>query len=214
MKIRLAEPVNFIRANWIRPEDLDRYEALGYTNFKIVERNTPTRALLERVHAYTQRHYEGNLADLVLAWNYAEDKFKEKESDFYSYRRLIKYFFKPRTVNLFKFWQMVDLGRHQSLLYPRRKGPSPIYIDNRKLDGFLDKWPANGCMARDCDQCRYCHKLAEKCVTIDPAFRAKALAQFDRLFEDMHTGGLWESHVRTTARAAGKVLSSGVEPHN
>ena len=32
---------NFLRANWIRPEDLHLYEEIGYENFKIVERNTP-----------------------------------------------------------------------------------------------------------------------------------------------------------------------------
>ena len=38
---RLREPVNYVRANWIRPEDLHHYESLGFHNFKIVERNTP-----------------------------------------------------------------------------------------------------------------------------------------------------------------------------
>src|SRR5262249_5041802 len=49
---RLREPVNYVRANWIRPEDLHHYEALGFSNFKIVERNTPTPELLKRVRAW------------------------------------------------------------------------------------------------------------------------------------------------------------------
>jgi hypothetical protein len=58
--LRLREPVNYLRANWIRPEDLPIYEEMGYHNFKIVERNTPTAILLERVKAYANRRYDGN----------------------------------------------------------------------------------------------------------------------------------------------------------
>ncbi len=206
MKIRLQDPVNFIRANWIRPEDLDRYEALGYHNFKIVERNTPTKALLERVKAYSERHYDGNLADLVLAWNYSEDKFKKQDRQYFSYRRMLKYFVRPKDINILKFWQMVELGQHQALLYPRRAGTQGIYIDNRALDGFLDKWPKHGCQHRDCEKCRYCHRLAERTVRIDPNYRDKALDQFDRLFEDLHSGSLWESHLATMVKAVRKML--------
>jgi len=63
--IRLTDPVNYIRANWIRPEDIKIYEDMGYENFKIVERNTPTAVLLERVKAYHDRRYDGNLMDII-----------------------------------------------------------------------------------------------------------------------------------------------------
>lgn len=206
MKIRLDEPVNFIRANWIRPEDLDLYESMGYDNFKIVERNTPTRLLLERVKAYAEKRYEGNLADLVLAWNYDSDKLKKEDRDMFSYKRMMKYFVNPKAVNIFRFWQMVELGHHQSLLYPR-KGGSGIHIDNRKLDGFLDKWPKRGCGPLDCESCRYCHELASECVSIDPEYREKAIVQFDRLFEDLHTGRFWEPHIKTAAETAKKMAA-------
>ena len=62
--------MNYLRANWIRPEDLHLYEELGYHNFKIVERNTPTQILLERVKAYAERRYDGNLLDLVQNYAY------------------------------------------------------------------------------------------------------------------------------------------------
>jgi hypothetical protein len=51
-ELRLREPVNYLRANWIRPEDLHLYENLGYENFKIVERNTPTLILLDELPPY------------------------------------------------------------------------------------------------------------------------------------------------------------------
>jgi collagenase-like PrtC family protease len=50
--LKLLEPVNYIRSDWIRPEDLARYEALGYTTFKLTERNAPTEVMARRVKAW------------------------------------------------------------------------------------------------------------------------------------------------------------------
>ncbi|MBI5480489.1 MAG: U32 family peptidase, partial [Deltaproteobacteria bacterium] len=138
-ELRLREPVNYLRANWIRPEDLHLYEAMGYHNFKIVERNTPTQVLLERVHAYANRRHDGNLLDLVQNYAYPEEKMGEKGKDAYSYRRLVKYFVKPQAVNLLKFTKVMDFGRAASVLYPRR-GPNPGSLDHRALDGFIDRF--------------------------------------------------------------------------
>jgi len=43
-QMKLADPVNYIRSDWIRPEDLRYYETLGYDRFKLAERDLPTRA--------------------------------------------------------------------------------------------------------------------------------------------------------------------------
>ncbi len=135
---RLREPVNFVRANWIRPEDLHHYEALGFDNFKIVERNTPTPELLKRVRAYAGRRFDGNLLELVLPYQYPESAYQsEAARDAYSLRRALKHFFKPKQVNLSKVFKLDRLGRRMGLLYPLR-GTSPLYLDNRKLDGFID----------------------------------------------------------------------------
>jgi len=119
-----GEPVNYVRANWIRPEDLGLYEKLGFHNFKIVERNTPTPILLERVRAYAARRYDGNLLDLVQNYAYPESAFAGRAKDAYSWRRLAKYFLKPQTVNLLKFTKVIGFGKTASVLYPRR-GPNP-----------------------------------------------------------------------------------------
>ena len=52
-------------ADWIRPEDLVHYEALGYDSFKLAGRNLPTEVLITRLKAYAGRRYDGNLLDLV-----------------------------------------------------------------------------------------------------------------------------------------------------
>ena len=43
--------------------------------------------------------------------------------------------------------------------------PELPYIDNRALDGFLEFFRNKSCAQSDCDECRYCDRIAEKAVT-------------------------------------------------
>ncbi|MBS1152036.1 MAG: peptidase, superfamily [Myxococcaceae bacterium] len=196
---RLEEPVNYLRANWIRPEDLPRYRQLGYTNFKIVERNTPTELLALRVRAYAKQRYDGNLLDLVQNYAYPSSVMKDRDREAFSVKRMAKYFFKPSEVNLLRFTQVVEFGKTLSMLYPR-EGDNPVYVDNRALDGFLDRFDKLGCEAVDCESCRYCHAWAEKSVYFDPVWRKKMTAVFDSLLHDLHEGSVWEPYLKTARR--------------
>ena len=200
-QIRVREPVNYIRANWIRPEDLHHYERLGYENFKIVERNTPTQILLERVKAYSERRYDGNLLDLVQNYAYPKDKLGAVGKDASSVRRMVKYFVKPFTVNLLRFRKLVDFGHATSMLYPR-EGRNPVTIDNRALDGFLDRFVKQGCQPTDCESCRYCHEWASRAVTIDPEWKAKLEPMYKDLLGDIEGGAFWEPYLRTASALA------------
>jgi len=210
--LRLRHPVNYVRANWIRPEDLHFYEDLGYHNFKIVERNTPTRILLDRVKAYAERRYDGNLLDLVQNYAYPEDKFGDKAKDAYSYRRLIKYFAKPSQVNLVKFAKVIDFGRTASVLYPLR-GPNPVHIDNRALDGFMERFRTEGCQDRDCETCRYCHAWADKAVRVDPEWKERMSGIYADLLGEIDSGSFWDPYVKTARELAGKVIGRVVGLH-
>jgi hypothetical protein len=202
---RLEEPVNYIRANWIRPEDIQRYVDLGYTNFKIVERNTPTALLALRVRAYHARRYDGNLLDLVQNYSYPKSVFKDQDRDFFSLKRMARYFFKPGEVNLLRFPQIVKFGKTASMLYPR-EGDNPVYVDNRALDGFLERFEKDGCENVDCEACRYCHQWAEKSVHFDADWRERMTGIYDELLGDLHDGSLWESYLASAARLAKRVL--------
>ncbi len=68
---------------------------------------------------------------------------------------------------------------------------TPVYIDNRQLDGFIDRFLQESCRDCDCETCRYCHRWAERVVRIDPEWRAECLALYERLFREMETGTLW-----------------------
>jgi len=199
--VRLQDPVNYIRANWIRPEDLHYYEELGYHNFKIVERNTPTRILVERAQAYAERHYDGNLLDLVQNYSYPEEKFDKRSQDAYSLKRMVKYFIRPGQINLLKFRKVIDFGKTASVLYPRR-GPNPVYIDNRALDGFLERFLEQGCQDLDCEQCRYCHRWAERTVRVDEDWKQRMAAVYDDLLAETDGGTFWESYLTTLRSGA------------
>ena len=196
---RLEEPVNYLRANWIRPEDIQRYVDMGYTNFKIVERNTPTELLALRVRAYARRRYDGNLLDLVQNYAYPRSVFKHEDESYFSLKRMAKYFLRPGEVNLLRFPELVRFGKTLSMLYPR-EGDNPVYIDNRALDGFLDRFEKASCEDLDCEECRYCHDWAEKAVFIDPGWRERMTELYDGLLDDLHGGSLWESYAATALR--------------
>jgi collagenase-like PrtC family protease len=205
--LRLREPVNYLRANWIRPEDLGIYEELGFHNFKIVERNTPTQVLLERVKAYAERRYDGNLLDLVQNYAYPLEKMGKGGRDAYSTRRLLKYFAKPQAVNLLKFGKIIDFGKEASVLYPRR-GPNPVTIDNRALDGFMERFRTQGCQELDCESCRYCHEWTERAVHIDPAWRERMAKIYGGLLGEMDSGSFWDPYHKTLLELA-RSLTTG-----
>jgi collagenase-like PrtC family protease len=205
-QLRVREPVNYLRANWIRPEDLHLYEALGYHNFKIVERNTPTQVLVERAAAYTGRRYDGNLLDLVQNYAYPIEKIGPRGEDAWSTRRLLKYFVKPQAVNLLKFMKVLEFGQAAGVLYPRR-GPNPVTIDNRALDGFIDRFTHQGCQATDCERCRYCHEWAARVVKIDPDWRQKMEAIYADLLKEIDGGEFWDPYLKTIGEAARELVA-------
>jgi len=193
--LKLTQPVNFLRANWIRPEDLKIYEDMGYDNFKIVERNSPTKALIQRTKAYAERSFDGNLMDLVQCYGYDDALYSEKERDSYSVGRMLRYFIRPRTVNLVKFLKVVQMGTAMSLLYPRT-GKDGVTVDNKALDGFMDRFAKTSCQALDCDKCQYCHKWAEQHVQIDPEYYSTVKAVLEDLLDEMYSGSFWSSYAR------------------
>jgi collagenase-like PrtC family protease len=83
--LKIARPVEFLRANLVRPEDLKIYEEMGVRNFKITGRSKGPGWMLEVVKAYLQRSYDGNLIRLTgidpnlnaESWIYLENQSLE-----------------------------------------------------------------------------------------------------------------------------------------
>ena len=188
-EMKLRDPVNYIRSEWIRPEDLPIYEEMGYDLFKIAERDIPTEMMMVRVKAYSERRYEGNLLDLVQPY-----AFKGVREDHSYYRHglgwLLRYILRPTLANPLRMLPLKRLAELRGMTRPV-EGEAPVTIDNRALDGFMERFKQESCVDVDCETCRWCHEFAEKAIKIDEANREAALAAYDELFESLHGGSMW-----------------------
>jgi len=154
----LSNPVEILKSAFIRPEDLHYYEEAGVDNIKLVERIMTTDALALIVKAYTERSYDGNMMDLI----HGLSKYLIYNKNTY-YWNGIKYILQPSKINLLKAHKLVtqlDGIRKQKAF----NESFDLFIDNKKLNGFIDFFHKGNCH-RDCDQCNYCDKYAEKAVS-------------------------------------------------
>ena len=183
-RLRLADPSQFIKTAWIRPEDLSVYEAMGYTTFKLLERGIPSVELLRRVKAYSERRFSGNLAELLLSYGFKEPIRKES---FWT----LRHFWKPRQANPQRLKALLDLARLQGMLSPLPE--CPIRIDSRQIpDNFLEGFRDRDCAFMDCQACGYCNRIAEQAVSISPEYRTEVLRKYSEIDDIMVTGGLWD----------------------
>jgi hypothetical protein len=88
---------------------------------------------------------------------------------------------------------MLALKRLADLLHMTRPvaGDPPVCVDNRSLDGFIERFREKGCRDADCGECRWCHDFAAKAVRIDASHRERALRAFEELFRSLDGGGMW-----------------------
>lgn len=182
-KQRLADPSQFIKSAWIRPEDLGVYEAMGYTTFKLLERGIPSSELLRRVKAYAERRFDGNLAELLLSYGFKEPVRKES-------RWTQRYFFKPRQLNPLRMKPLFDLARLQGMLSPLAQ--CPVSIDTQKIPkDFLDGFSNRDCASLDCQTCGYCGRIAAQAVSVAPEYTAEVLGKYAEINASMASGDLW-----------------------
>ncbi len=174
---RLLHPELFLMSRWIRPEDLHVYEAMGFDEFKIIDRSRSTPWLLRTAKAYADRRCEGNLLDILSLellgdsdgfHNDIEDQIRE---------RMRHYETADRQLML----RMLKL-RHRLLALD-------LYIDNAELSDFLEGFQQINCAETYCEDCRYCHRYADRAVRFDRA-EAEILAKdISNLLEDSLTTG-------------------------
>ncbi len=61
----LSDTSQFIKARWIRPEDIPIYQEMGIDFFKVGGRAMPTEWIVDVTEAYSLQHYQGNLYDIL-----------------------------------------------------------------------------------------------------------------------------------------------------
>jgi len=151
--LRLDEPVKFIRSNWIRPEDLHIYEGIGIDGIKLVDRSCSTEQLIKIVSSYSKRYFEGNLLELLPLF-YGRSRSIRK-----GLLLKIRYLFHPFENDIFSLPKLNVLVQDLE-----------IQINNRELDGFIDKFLEKDCSTIDCLDCQYCDQVAEKVVRYDKLY--------------------------------------------
>jgi collagenase-like PrtC family protease len=185
-KKRLEDPVNLIRSVWIRPEDIHIYEDLGFSNFKILERSCPTELLIRRVDAYVKREFNGNVLELVAPVAHIK---REQDASLSQRLRIILSMFKPSKVRISTLLATREY-MEQVILHDFDKLTTPIYIDNKELDGFLKEIMKRDCKNRLCSECLYCNSIASKQVVYNEDYRVKTL----KLAQDLDKGLISSSH--------------------
>lgn len=190
-KMKLRDPVNFIRSDWIRPEDIHHYEAIGYERFKLVERNLPTAVMLQRIQAYSDRKFNGNLLELIQPYGHKKSQGQQKVVA----RKLfwtLGFLFRPTKIRLGKLGLLHQLAKKRGMLQPL-EGDSPVYVDNRELDGFLNRFLKHSCRDVNCDDCQYCHKFAAKAVKVNPSYQQECMKLHNEIDDNLVSGKFWQA---------------------
>jgi len=167
-----TQPEEFIKANWIRPEDVGYYEDTGINSLKIIDRNRKTQDIVFALRAYLERRFDGNLIDLLF---YIHPSSKET-----IFLKGLRFFLHPLQINIFKLIKIKQL-------FP----DIGVYVDNRKLDGFLKYFSEGKCKSCDCNDCGYCRGVAERVVHIDEACRRKSEKAFQEIIGSLTKGDMF-----------------------
>ena len=183
---KLKDPVQYLRSEFIRPEDLGLYREIGYDSFKILERGAPTPVLTRRVKAYSEGRYDGNLLDLIQPFGYKEKSEASLTGGLFNKWR---YLFRPRMVRMAKLMKLKEIASRRGMLEPL-KG-DPVMIDNAQLNGFISGFIDRDCRRSDCSACGWCASYAKKAVRIDQTYRTELLKLYEEAFGDMYSGTMW-----------------------
>ena len=154
---RMESPEELVKIRWIRPEDVSLYEEVGIDTLKIIERYSTTAVLAERVKAYCERSFEGNL--IRLLGQMVDLKTSTGRAKEMTIKRMLT---RPGPTSLRagkaarKF-----CGVFESSLYDL------FYLDNKKIPtGFAKSFASRDCKTSDCRVCGYCRGVASKAVAV------------------------------------------------
>jgi collagenase-like PrtC family protease len=147
---RLENTAEWIKIRWIRPEDVGFYEELGIDMLKIIDRHSITEALAERIKAYSERSFQGNLLDFL------GQMVNRKKSMMMNLDRV------------FGNKNDQEIGKIKQLLNVFAIPVSDLlYLDNQKIpQDFLQGFMNRDCSRLSCNDCDYCQKIADIAVTV------------------------------------------------
>lgn len=162
---RLRNPSLLVSSRFVRPEDVEYYEKMGFTSFKLSGRRMKSYWIERAVKAYSSRRYDGNLSD-ILDYSLIGVEDDVQTPDFEPVMRGAK-----------------DL-KSQSFTKLATFRPHRPNINNRDLDGFLQHFVDNKCTGI-CEKCNYCKTIAEKAVKTTQEERDEDLEFYSELMDDL-----------------------------
>ncbi len=175
----LKDPELLIKSQWIRPEDLHVYEDLGYSDFKLLERNAPTEVMLNRVVAYSKRTSPDNLMELIQPYGFSQESKKE-------FGWLAKYFISLFLERPFRVGKLQKLLKKRGMLYSL-KG-DPLLLDSKKIPAdFLEEISKRACSSSDdCGDCDYCQKVLDASYSVDQNYKEECLSLYKDVFDQLY----------------------------
>jgi len=157
---RLDDPSLFFMAGWIRPEDQHHYGRVGIDTIKLVNRAMTSEQIAHIVAAYTREKYDGNFLDL---FSHPTNNLAYTQRNIF---QTAKFLLKPAKINVLKLARYADMFHW----------PKP-FVDNRRLDGFIDYFVNGHCNIETCaGGCKYCMEWAGREFKMDDNDRRRALA--------------------------------------
>ncbi len=175
--MKVAEPRRILAGQWIRPEDLHHYEALGVDRLKVLDRTSATPDIEAILDAYGRRSYGGNLAELIPG--YRQSRVRE----YFPWKQALRTalgLLRPDKYNPLRL-----PGFHQ------RNRPPGLTIDSGSMDGFLEGVMARDCRNLSCADCGWCDRWAGQVVHFDPADRKRFLEDSEKNLEDLEGGSFF-----------------------
>ena len=154
--IKFSDPTEVIKARWVRPEDLSHYEAIGINDFKIAGRRMSTQWITRSVKAFSTRKYNGNLIDIIQGFSMSFGGLEQKDPNV-------------------KLTETIG-----------EESRSKLIIDNTKLDGFIDFFKKQNCLAM-CNDCNYCEEWAKKAVNLNKEESSRYVESIKQYMDDIVT---------------------------
>jgi collagenase-like PrtC family protease len=146
---RIQDPIEFIKMRWIRPEDVAYYEEIGIDMLKIIERSSSTETLVERMKAYHDRSYDGNL--LNLPGQMMDRKHTDQKVN--------------TSIKSSMTGQNAEKGMRLLASFPNSLSDL-YYLDNKKIPAdFIEGFATKNCDLFSCGHCDYCGKIGALAMT-------------------------------------------------
>lgn len=197
---KVTHPAAILTSEWIRPEDIHYYRELaeetGYKNFsvKLVDRTRSTQFLTNVVRAYMTESYDGNLLDLV---NWPQNKTMVVTPTGGGATQNGRPMANIKNIELIRPEAMATYGRAMNL-------PN-IYVDNKKLDGFLEHFiKDNKCSSSLCmnnileegetapNACGHCAAWAKKVISYDEAEVSQWVKLAETVLDTIQRGTIYK----------------------